>query len=174
LVALFGVLTVALPAIRTFVTPRNSDFALTYQGATSSYITILAANKGVRPGTVRRPIALVVGAPGKQDNSIALSIYDAKGSATLIDAGKSVLLELYANEFLGNAVTGAAELFSTLHELTCKVTISETSFVGESSSPEIAIECDKIKQFVFEVKDLMDHPRGKEHSFQIPSPPAQP
>jgi hypothetical protein len=52
LVALISVGTVFVPVLSDYLTPKNSDFAFSLQSTEPHQISILASNRGSRPGTV--------------------------------------------------------------------------------------------------------------------------
>lgn len=58
LVALGSVLAIAIPVIVKAFTPENSLLSFSYQGASENAVSLLATNRGIRPGTIQPTIIL--------------------------------------------------------------------------------------------------------------------
>jgi hypothetical protein len=161
LVALFSVLTVALPAITTFLTPKNSNLIFSYEGTIGDTISLLVTNVGIRPGAVhyliirfaddsspvRFPFVLTptVGGTSKENNAMS-------NTARIVDAGKSELVSLHMMVPFGDAMS---KMMGNSKKK-CILDLNQTDFLGATSTAPITIDC-----------KLLDQPYG-------PPPPALP
>jgi hypothetical protein len=177
LVALFSILTVALPAIKKYMTSDNSNLSFYYQGTNTNAVSVLVANNGNRPGTVRYPITLNIKmrdtAPG-QTFSVPLSMSVTSSNAIIVQGGKSVLLDLKG--------TPRADLVDTLTTVLgplgrsffaeCNVSLSETNFdqpyvTSQTGFPvhdtpiSIPVGCKEVFGFVNQLKDASTELKNK-------------
>jgi hypothetical protein len=150
LVALFSVLTVALPAITAFLTPKNSDLIFSYQGTLGNTISLLITNIGIRPGAVHYlrvtsqdspvifPFTLLeINAKGSSmDNS------DASESARIIEAGKSQLVNFY---MLVNFVAAWKQMADNSSKQ-CTLNLTGTDFLGVTTNKQLMVGCKLLDQ----------------------------
>lgn len=155
LVALFSVLTVGLPVITGLMTPKDSNLSFSFQGVVSNrpatglpkeMITVLAANNGIRPGTVREGMIEIY----KEDNSflwIKLYMPIVVGDVIIIEPGKSTLLN-----FAAKTMSDADEktLEDAVHKpgSRCMFAITVTNFIGTVTSGTLDLNCGDIVDFV--------------------------
>jgi hypothetical protein len=139
LVALFGVLTVAIPVIIGAVVPKNSNLSFAFQGANSQTVSMLATNNGIRPGTVTSHIMLIVAVSG-QEILIALSLQDS-GAAKIIEPAKSVLLDFAPK------VTYVDNL--DLEKKSCQLMVTSTDFNAKETTTYIPLECENVGALTF-------------------------
>ena len=103
LVALVSVLTAALPALKDFLTERNSDLSISFQVADKESLAFLITNRGARPGSISTAV-LDIHTP-KPWRTLRLEIVrmfssgvpnprdlDPRGPAQIIDPGRSLLI----------------------------------------------------------------------------------
>jgi hypothetical protein len=130
LVALFGVLTVALPAISDFITPKNSHIFARYQGTHGNVITALVTNSGIRAGTIHDAKLYIT--LSKTTTEILLNIEGASdGGALLIEPATTLLVNFAATTSPTAAVAMLkAELRTANYELLPAV----TNFDGSSGT----------------------------------------
>jgi hypothetical protein len=163
LVALFGVLTVALPAIKTFITPVDSNLTISYQGATDQLITLLVTNTGIRPGTVRYPSFVDVSLEGDVVE-IPLKMKGVEGSAIVVEPGKSILLEL-----VGDPASLSSDEMQSLKTKKlkdqCQLLLSKTDFTGGNNTAGRAmpIQCIWIGDFLDQVKSFVPQSSAPSH-----------
>jgi hypothetical protein len=134
LVALVSVLTVAIPVIKTLVTPENSELVFAPQGATAETISVLVSNKGIRAGSVRS------GAVVLDDGALLiLHIYGmAKNEPKIIEPGKTELIKLYSVAHL--------EEIPTPNQ--CTLRLVHMDFRGTRGEAQATLDCVDTKPFL--------------------------
>jgi hypothetical protein len=151
LVALFSVLTVALPAITTFITPKNSNLIFSFQVGTGNTISVLVTNTGIRPGAVHYLRAKSEDAPtifpyitGQPSTVASVGNTDkseASGTARVIEAGKSELISFY---MLVDFTTALNKMIASSKQ--CILELAGTDFLGATTSKQVTIECKLLDQ----------------------------
>jgi hypothetical protein len=144
LVALFGVLTVALPAIKNFVTPNKSSLSFSFQGIYGDTIGILASNNGNRPGTVRSPIeVLIVDTAGKL--RFELNLLNSDSGAYVVEPSKSILLNLRppwgSLVFTDNDKAVLKVVEGSPIAAACTFLVTNTEFNSQPAQAPIATDC---------------------------------
>jgi hypothetical protein len=135
-VALVSVLATAIPIVRQAITPRDSNFLFSFQGATKDAILAIVANRGARPGTVSSGDLLL----NARLPWIRLHMereIDKEEDAIVVDPGKTVLIRFFLEE--GKVARPPADDY--------KLSILFRDFSGEPYSEKKNINCDEL--FVF-------------------------
>jgi hypothetical protein len=165
LVALVSVLTAAVPALMTATTPRDSHLSFSDQGTTENLISLLVTNSGTRPGTVRYPIFLSTEEGPYKDPPIELFLNGVRGSAIIIEPGKSDLLELLTRSGKADPVEKDRVDRTVAHMLeikahpgpvpSCVVSLFKNEFQGRGTQESVPISCNHVDTFVMNLQQDM-------------------
>jgi len=135
LVALFSVLTVAIPVSVSMLTPKNSKLAFSPQGLTKTNVSVLVSNNGVRAGSVRS------GSLHLDSYTVQLHIGGMeKNEPKIVEPGKSELVKLYA----------AGKTDPVGDPKKCWVEIKSVDFTGSGNDDSVDVGCDAARTFVME------------------------
>jgi hypothetical protein len=140
LVALFAVLTVLVPIIENWGTPKTSSLHFAFQGATNNFITFFVSNTGIRPGTIRYPAQLNVLLPIGGAITVPLYMYGITGSAGIVQPGTSAMINLYgkASDLSAN---DKGFLNKYARQAGCNLFLSESAFGGLDDTAQIELTC---------------------------------
>lgn len=145
LIALISVTTAALPAIKDFLTPKNSSLSFSYTGATEDYIGVLVSNSGIRPGTLKSASLAREGFP-----LIPLHIVGLAFNATeIINAGANRQVNFYARRNPMHLDTEAM----TKNKV-CNIEIKFKEFLGKSSTQNVSANCDELFELIAKASKL--------------------
>jgi hypothetical protein len=153
MVALFSVLTVAVPVITAALTPKNSDLSFSFQGANARTLGVLVTNQGIRPGSVQYPIGLAVSEKGMSNilGVIPLSLVgNGDNAALIVGSAQTLLLNLaYENPpFTTN--NPPLERLDELNKYDCDILLQKTDFNAKKSTTEDigGIDCYNLSDFL--------------------------
>jgi hypothetical protein len=134
LVALVSVLSAAVPAMRSLLTPVNSDLVFVPQGVTAQTVSVLVSNRGIRPGSLRSGAV-------ELDNGALLQLHICdlpKNEPRIIDAGKTELVRMYSS----------AQLESPADAKECLLGIINTDFRGVDRRDTVKLHCGNVLPFL--------------------------
>jgi hypothetical protein len=166
LVALVTVLTAAVPAIKSALTPEDSQLSFVFQDASFDSIGILVSNSGIRPGAVGGGQFLLTGDPLIW-SFIELSIVGRpNGSSFIIDPGTSKLLEL------SSGVTDLGPEDPMIGD--CLLQFQKKEFAAKSREKmELRIPCDDMRRFIVNAHTKMQDWQKRKQAPSVPQPPAE-
>jgi hypothetical protein len=134
LVALVTVLTAAVPAFKSLVTPENSALLFAGQGGTATTVSILVSNKGIRAGSVRSG-SLVL------DNGALLTLHIFgldKNEPRIVEPGKSELIKFYSE----------AHLEAAYAPKDCLLRLISMDFLGARREDHVTLDCREVQSFL--------------------------
>lgn len=137
IIALFSVLTVAVPVITEQLTPKNSNLVFAYQSADRDVLTMLVSNQGTRPGSVREGWVSV----NFTQRPVDLRILN-HSPVTLVAPGASIILHM--TRTLPRHPRRGAGLSR------CEVIFVVSDFTGKTLSVPTPVDCKEVEDFIIE------------------------
>ena len=158
MVALFAVLTVAVPIINDALTAKNSEISLSFQGASTEGVGVLVTNSGVRPGIVHAPAILNIIQNGKGVINIPL----LGQLATIIEPAKSTLLGFGLPGDSGPAGTTLSSVFGQtnglivdLESASCTLIVETSDFRSQGAKNKITVTCTELQSLLGNLNDRL-------------------
>jgi hypothetical protein len=157
LVALFSVLTVAVPIILDAFTPRNSALSFAFQAQSDKVLTVLVTNQGVRSGSVAAGASLRTSADKYALGGYPLTLSGVDTSVTaamLVEPSASHLLnytwaipgiKAAVTKCNSNPLTGAQDMWSFLFLV--------TDFKAVTSNVVMPVKCGDVYYWVSHIND---------------------
>jgi predicted nucleic acid-binding Zn ribbon protein len=154
LVALFSVLTVAVPVIEQALEVKNAKLLFAPQGQTDKFITIMASNTGIRPGSVTGG-GLVLSMPEFNGNpafsaDIKLMIDGIKGGALIVEPGKSILVNL-VTQTVSQVDKDNLRGWRNLSGAECTLGVVWSPFTGLANLQLVNYVCGPLTEFILGV-----------------------
>ena len=143
LIALGSVLTVAVPVLKSALTPLNSNLIFSFQGASERRLGILVTNGGERPGSVRLRGIFAINPADRDVLDARVQMIGPEYSAKVIDQGKSELLE-FSYIFNKDDPRYPGSLPSKAR---CTLILTWTDFRGNTDATAMDLPCDNLYEF---------------------------
>ncbi len=141
LVALISVLTFAIPAIKSVITPKNSNIKFTFQGFGEKSIVYIVSNKGIRPGGVGDVFFIY---SISNENPKRLKMY---GDKSFVKAGDAIQIMLNINSEYRAKIT-KNDIKTKESNLICKIELNSIEFDGTTTQKLYKIKNEACKNFL--------------------------